>query len=439
MLTVVPGVLSLNAQAVPDTLTLHRVISLALKNNHQIRISELEGHKLLMQERELRSRLMPNVEAYSTLSYFYAIPRMVIPGEIFGLTGNIPVEFGTKFDWNSGLRFSQLIYHQNYFTSLKMIDELIALQELSQQQQREEIVYQASTLFNLCLTIKDQINAFDSTIHSMTRLQSIVQLHADNGIARKADVERVVIDISKLEIEKLRLSEKYMQEMNLLKIITGMDPRKPIYAKGACLKSNQLFWTSDSESYYRIELQMNDKQRSAKELALSMEKQSRWPVLAAFGQHYYLGMRDQFDFFDGGDDRFFKSGLIGLQLRVPLFCGFEKQSRIKTKEIELSQIETRREHLLMTSQSEFLEAEQEYKNSLTTLSKEAQNLEAARCIYLANLSGYKQQIVTLTDLILSEYQLTKTRMEFFGAQFNVKRTELTLKKITGTLISDIYK
>ena len=270
----------------------------------------------------------------------------------------------------------------------------------------------------------------------MTRLQSIVLLHAENGIARKADVERVVIDISKLEIEKLRLSENYMQQMNLLKIVTGIDPGKPVYPKGVCLESAPLLRTGDSDLYYRIELQMIDKQRSAKELELSMEKQSRWPVLAAFGQHYYLGMRDQFDFFDGGDDRFFKSGLIGLQLNVPLFRGFEKQSRIKTKEIELSQIDTRREQLLMTSRSEFLEAEQIYKNSLITLTREAQNLEAARCIYHTNLSGYKQQIVTLTDLILSEYQLTKTRMELFGAQFNVKKAELTLKKVTGTLLSE---
>ena len=156
-------------------------------------------------------------------------------------------------------------------------------------------------------------------------------------------------------------------------------------------------------------------------------------MLAAFGQHYYQGMRDQFDFLDGGDDRFFQSGLIGIQLSVPLFNGLAKQSRINIKEVELRQIDTQREQIMMRFHSEYFEAVQIYENSLRTLEMEDQNLEAARTIYQTNLAGYKQHIVSLTDLILSEYQLTKTRMELFGAQFAVKKAELTLRKITGML------
>jgi len=65
---------------------------------------------------------------------------------------------------------------------------------------------------------------------------------------------------------------------------------------------------------------------------------------------------------------------------------------------------------------------------------EQDNLEAAKTIYETNLAGYKQQVVSLTDLILSEYQLTKTRMELYGARFDVQQAELSVRKITGNLI-----
>jgi outer membrane protein len=438
LLIMIAGGLNLSAQATQDTLTLQAAIDLALRKNHALLISELEGQKLLMQERELRSNLLPNIEAYSTLSYFYAIPRMLIPGEIFGLSGKIPMEFGSNYDWNSGLRFSQLIYNQSYFTSLKMMDELIALQGLSQQLQGEEIVYQLAVHFKLCLSIKDRMTVFDSTIHSMTRLLAIVELQAKNGIARKADMERVAIDISKLEIEKLRLSESYMQALNILKILTGIDPGIRIYPEGNSMAPIAPLRDYNASMHDRIELQIINKKRDASALELSKEKQSRWPVLAAFGQHYYLGMRDEFDFFNGGDDRFFKTGVIGLQIQLPLFNGLARQSRIRIKEIELSQIDTHREQMLMQCNSEYLEAKQIYQNSLTTLRRETKNLEAASAIYQANLAGYKQQIVSLTDLILSEYQLTKTRMDLYGAQFNAEKSELSLMKITGVLMPEHF-
>ena len=125
---------------------------------------------------------------YSAFSYYYAIPKMVIPGEIFGQQGNIPVEFGTKYDWNSGLKFSQLIYSQSYFTSLKLISEIIELQELNVQVKREEVAFQVSQLYCLCQVVEKQLVEMSSTITNLQKLKAIVELQKANDMARQADV-----------------------------------------------------------------------------------------------------------------------------------------------------------------------------------------------------------------------------------------------------------
>jgi len=79
------------AQDQTDTIYLSRVVDLALQNNQAIKIAELEKQKAVFQHKASQSMLMPQVEAYSTFSYYYAIPKTVIPGEIFGQQGNIPV------------------------------------------------------------------------------------------------------------------------------------------------------------------------------------------------------------------------------------------------------------------------------------------------------------------------------------------------------------
>ena len=427
------GISGVQAQVRTDTISLKNAIQRSITSNHQLLISQLETQKVLLQKKELSSNMLPQVEAYSSLSHFYAVPKMVIPGEIFGQTGKIPVELGTKYDWNSGLRFSQLIYNQSYFTSLKLVSELLSLQDLSHQQLMEEIIYQTTTVFQNCITIEQQISVFDSTIHNMERLKEIVQAQYMNGIVRKADVERVAIDISKLEIEKLRMNESYTQQLNLLKILTGTDPDCQMYPVAQYTQESSLLRSAPRDIQNSIELKLLDKQKSAREMELKMEKQSRWPVMTAFGQHYYQGMRDEFDFLDGGEDRFFKSGMIGIQLQVPIFNGFAKQSRIHLKEAELQQTDLKQEQAMMSLSAEYSEAIQRYHNSLSTLEMEEDNLAAAKIIYQTNMDGYKQQVVSLTDLILSEYQLTKTRMELYSARFAVQQAELTVRKISGKL------
>lgn len=155
-----------------DTLLLKEAVDLAIENNHSIQIADLERQKAVFQKKENKNRLLPQVEEYSTFSNYYSIPKMVIPGEIFGQEGSIPVEFGTKYDWNSGLKYSQLVYSQSYFTSLKLISEIIELQKLNVLLKKEEVAFQVSQLYYLCQTVKKQLARSKSHFVGYSRIAS---------------------------------------------------------------------------------------------------------------------------------------------------------------------------------------------------------------------------------------------------------------------------
>jgi outer membrane protein len=424
------------AQNRQDTLLMNEAVTLAVENNHSILIADLEKQKAVFQQKENKSNLLPHIEAYSTFSYYYAIPKMVIPGEIFGQEGNIPVEFGTKYDWNSGLKFSQLIYNQSYFTSLKLISEMIELQELNVQLKKEEVAFQVSKLYCLCQTIDNQLIEMDSTIANLQKLKSIVELQKANDMARQADVERFEIDISKVKIERQKLAEHLAQQLNLLKLFTGQDiDTEMILSKN--ISTNEIDRVENT-NYSRIELQLLDQQKKTAALQIAIEKQSYLPTLTAFGQHYYQGMRDEFDFFDGGDDRFFKSGIVGLQLNIPVFDGFARRNRIKMQEIEIRKLQTQVSQTELFDAKEKCEAWQNYENSMQELNILNDNIKSAQNIYRANLMGYRQQAVSLTDLIISENQLAESRISYYNALFKVKSAELKLKKLYGILLNDSF-
>lgn len=430
--------LFLSAQNRQDSLPLHEAVTLAMENNHSIQIADLEHQKAVFQQKESKSRLMPQVEAYSTFSYYYAIPKMVIPGEIFGQEGSIPVEFGTKYDWNSGLKFSQLIYSQSYFTSLTLISEMIELHELNVQMKKEEVAFQVSQLYYLCQTVEKQLTAMDSTLANLQKLKAIVELQKANDMAQQADVERLEIEINKVKIERQKLAEHLAQQINLLKLLTGQSMDTEVILPKRISADETDMGMVENTIYPRTELQLLEKQRQTTVLQADMEKQGYLPTLSVFGQHYYQGMRDEFDFFDGGDDRFFKSGIVGLQLSIPIFDGFARCNRIKMQEIEVRKLQTQvaQTELLDTKQKR--EAWQSYENSRKELDILLANVKSAERIYQANLHGYRQQVVSLTDLLLSENQLTENRISYYGTLFNAKSTELKLKKLYGTLLSNSF-
>ena len=423
------------AQDQTDTIYLSTVVDLAIQNNQAIKIAELEKQKAVFQYKASQSMLMPQVEAYSTFSYYYAIPKIVIPGEIFGQQGNIPVEFGTKYDWNNGFRFTQLIYNQSYFTNLKIVDEMIKIQDFNTQLKKEEVVFQISQLYYLCQTIDWQISVVDSTLKQMQKLIEIVKKLQINGLARQADVERVIIDVRKIEIQKQELASHFQQQLFLLRLLTGLDPDAKILLSRALPTKLVL---ADSAGYKRTELLMLEKRKELVALQVKAEKQSQLPSLALFGQHYYQGMRDEFDFFDGGKDRFFKSGIVGLKLNVPIFNGFTKRNQVRFKEMEFKQVQAQSEQLKLLDLKEKNEALTGYRTQLEELIKLSENIKSARQIYQSNLLSYQQQVISLTDLIISESQLAEIRMQYYGTIFKLLSSELAIKKINGKLLINNY-
>ena len=421
-----------------DTLLLSEAVILAIENNHSIQIADLERQKTVFQEKENKSQMLPQVEAYSTFSYYYAIPKMVIPGEIFGQQGNIPVEFGTKYDWNSGLKFSQLIYNQGYFTSLRLISEMIELHEINVQQKKEEVVFQVSQLYYLCQTTIKQLVIMEGTLANMQKLKAIVELQKANDMARQADVERLEIDINQVKIERQKLAEQLAEQNNLLKLFTGQSIDKELLLSQSISSNDKEIDIVEKEDHRRTELQLLEQQKETAALQISMEKQEYLPTLTAFGQHYYQGMRDEFDFFDGGDDRFFKSGIVGLQLNIPIFDGFARRNRIKMQKTELRKLQTQVAQSELLDAKEKREAWQSYENSQQELAILNDNIKSAEKIYQANLLGYRQQLVSLTDLLLSEKQLIENRIKYYSAVYKVKSAKLKLKKLYGTLLKNSF-
>ena len=418
------------------SLSLEAAVSMALQNSHTIKIADLELQRALLQRREGQSALYPQVEAYSTFGYNYAIPKMVIPGEVFGQSGSIPVEFGTKYDWNSGIKVSLLLYNQSYYTSLRVLTELVDVQRLSVEQKQEELVFQVSQLYYLCLMMQQQQRVLDSTVANIKRIENITTSMANKGIARNADALRVAKDRIKVQADAELLGVQLAQQENLLKFLMGLNLQAKLVLTDSLNQVGSLATKSEVlVPSTTIEFRLMAKQLQIAELQQESAKQEYLPSVAFYAQHYYQGMRDEFDFFDGEKDRFSKAGVVGLNISVPIFNGFAKRSKLQQQQVQVKQLRFQQEQLNELLNKNISDAELNYSNSLVALAHYSAVLDMAREVYGVTLSGYNQQAVSLTDLLIADNELTQSELSYNNALYQVKTAQLNLLKAQGQLLN----
>jgi outer membrane protein TolC len=406
-----------------------------LENNPEIQNAVIDTQKSQSRLAEQQSKLYPQVNGYSDFYYYYGLPKLIVPGEIFGQSGDIPVEFGTKYDWSLGFKATQTLYNQSYFTSLKIARQNTGIEQLNLHQKKEELVYQVSRIYYLCLATRQQTKHLSTTIKNMDKLLQITKLQEQAGIIRKVDYDQVLVDQNNLQTEIDNLNQLYGQQLNLLKYLTGIDLNTTVKLTDSLTLPDSV--SGDMQPWgNRTEIKQLDAQLEMARLSLKMNKQEYLPVLSGFAQYYYQGQRDRFDFFDGGNDRFFKVGFVGMSLSVPIFDGFEKREKIRQHKFTVQQLQNSRRYTLNNISKEYKDARLQYENNQTTLSRQDENIRIAEENYRVALLGYQQQTTSLADLLRAQNSLTEARLSYVNALLQLKNAALDLIKARGELLTE---
>ncbi len=432
---VIFGILQARAQDTIINLTLHQACQLGVDNNINVTNAKLETQKSAYQLKELKSKLYPQLEGYSDFNYYYAIPRMLMPGEMFGTTGEIPVEIGTKYDWIGGFKASLMLYNQSYFTSIKVSRRMQTINELSLQQKKEELVYQVSQVYFLCKTTNNQIAQLEKNMQNTDHLLAILKLRNENGVIRKIDYSKVLVNKNNLQTQIDNLVQLSQQQLGLLKYLTGIDNAGNVVLVDTLSFGQTLQSFEMPDFNNRTEMKLLDKQIEVSSLNRKANQQLYLPTLSGAGQFYYDGQQNDLNYFNGSGNKFFKVGMIGISLNVPIFDGFGKYAKTKQCDIELLQLQNTRKNTSDNYSKDFTDAMRQYNSSLHALLRQQENIKIAEEDYDITLQGYHQQIVLLSDLMLSENSMTEARLSYVNALLQLKDAELEVRKSKGELLN----
>ena len=155
------------------------------------------------------------------------------------------------------------------------------------------------------------------------------------------------------------------------------------------------------------------------------------PTLSLNGVYNKNAQRNQFDFVGKGD--WFTTSYIGINLSVPIFSGFAKDSRVKQSRLELKQTENQIEGLKQNIDNEVEQAKVNFKSAQNTLNYQKKNMELAETVYGQTKKKYEAGTGSNLEITSAQTDLITAQNNYINALYSAIVARIDYLKAIGKL------
>ncbi|RYF96866.1 MAG: TolC family protein [Chitinophagaceae bacterium] len=222
-----------------------------------------------------------------------------------------------------------------------------------------------------------------------------------------------------------------------LKYLMGMPVRSDLKLTDSLteeeIKSNVL-----DEGSFKFE------DRKEFELLLTQEKLGKFnikryqytyiPTVNLNANYTRNAFRTEFNYFKSGDAYpWFTTAFLGLSINVPIFDGFQRDSRIKKARYELMQTQNNLEDTKNKINNEIETAKINIRSALVTMDEQKNNVQLAERVYNQTKLKYEQGLGSNTEITTAEGDLKIAQNNYFAALYDAIIAKIDYQKATGKL------
>ncbi len=429
-------IFGLTAEAQVETLTLKDALTYALENKAEARKSRLEIENSEYQIQEIRSRALPQISANGGLTYNPVLQTNILDGAIFGQPGqSVQVAFGQKWTSNAGVSLNQALFDQTVFTGLKAAKSTREFYQLNNQLTEEQVIERVANSYYSVYVQRERLTLLDSNYINSTKVRDIVKGQYDNGLAKKIDLDRILVKISNIDTERQQVKNQIELQENALKFYMGMPIENQFVIPQTEFEVTPISLAEVPNTANRSEYLLLKKQEELLEFQKTAIKGEYYPTLSLVAGYNYLGQGPEMPLFAKPADGVYWSdySAIGLNLRIPIFTGFGTRSRVRQADIDIQILQEDIKDTQLALDLDYRNAKAQIENNLITIKNQSENMKLARDILDNTKNNYLQGLATLTDLLDSQNESLDAQNNYTRAILNYKIAEIALIKSRGEL------
>ena len=419
------------------SLTLKDAITYALENKADAKKAKLKVENSEYQIQEVRARALPQISANGGLTYNPILQTTFLDAGSFGGTPGqtIKANFGQKWSSTAGLSLTQNLFDQSVFTGLKAAKSTREFYQINEQLTEEQVIERVANNYYQVYVQRQNLNVLDSTFINTTKVKNIIKGQFDNGLAKKIDLDRILVKISNINTQRQQVLNAVQIQENALKFYMGMPIETRIEIPQAAFEVSPQSFTETPNTETRTEFLLMKKQEQLLEFQKKSVIAGLYPTLSLTAGYNYIGQGPKMPWGGKPTDGVYWSDFssVGLNLKVPIFSGFETRSKIRKADVELRSLQEDLKDTKLSLDLAYANAKTQIDNSMITIQNQKGNAQLAKDVLSNTKNNYVQGLASLTDLLDAENAFTEAQNNYTAAILDYKLAEIQLIKSKGEL------
>lgn len=445
--------------AVVTTFPLDRAVEIALRNNRELRVAELDLATAEKQVGEAYGSLLPEIDGSASYQRNLTVPETFLPAAIVDPDADpdelIPVQFGADNQWLATVDVNQPLFDAALFIGVSTAGRFRDFSREALRGAAQRVATNVRVAYLNVLLTEQRLSVTQNSVDRVE--QTLAESRALNraGLLGEYDVLRLEVELANIQPELRRSRDLLAQARRTLAIEMGLPEAEPVGAEGdltavdpdsleanspvnlallsygGVQRPSELPASALVEQAYvsRSDLRQLALQRELEEARASVAKTELLPSLSAF---FSAGIASQQngspEFFGANSSQRTTTSAVGVRLDVPIFSGLRRFNRVQQRQIAVRQVESQLADLRLRAENEVRTLASEVSEARARARAQVRAVaEAERGFEIASLQ-YREGTGSRLEVTDAELALRQSELNYAQAvyDFLVARARLDL-------------
>jgi outer membrane protein len=407
--------------------TLDQAVNLALKNNRDIIISDMNVKKAGAAVDQAFGYALPSVDLAGSFSRFLKKPKMSFPDfqtlltnatysilfdenviprndNKFKPVNNILQSFSQTNNFSTSVTVSQTLFSSTVFRGIGASKIYYDLALADYKSTISKTVLSVQKTFYGVLLAKEVYEITKASFDNAEANLKDVKASYQQGVVSEFDMLQAEVQLENIRPTVLQMENNLKSAKDGLKLILGVDQTDEIDVNG-------------NFAYDPIDV--------SNEAFIQLDVSNYWPNIAAFGQYSYAGSSENWNF------NTYSSATIGLNFSMNLWQGNRTKNAVQQSTITYEQTA---EQLNMLKDATLLNVKakiQELKRVQSLIEAQNQNVDVAQKAYEIAKVRYKEGVGSQIELQNTDLALKLARLNRIQSLYSYLTTKFELDQILG--------
>lgn len=387
-------------------------VEIATSNNSNVKISELDTKVANANYRQTDAVFLPQVNlGYTALSTnnplnafgFLLQQESVTQMDFDPARLNHP---GASQDYSAKVEAKLPLFNMDMIYARKAAKAQEEVYKHKARRTKEYIGFEVRKAYTQLQMSYQAKSILYATLEDVKQIHQTVTNFYNQGLVQKSDVLNAQVQVNTIESALAKAESNIRNASDGLNLLMGLDINGEVYSADS-LRQNVILSQNSVLSSNRADILALNKAMDATGMMVKSSKMAFLPRINAFGS-YQLNDSKAFRF--NAD-----SYLVGINLSWDIFSGNRNRSKVKSAQFQYDKMQEELNLHIKQSQLDIDKTKRDLRDSQIEIDKQRSSVAQADEALRILKNRYAEGLVSTTDLLMSQAQLSQQRLQLAQA------------------------